>query len=215
MRCAILIFTFASFLSFVPAKSQTSNKLNESASTVSMQQYFPIGVFEQNPLVSADKERWYASLLTAMEEPSLFEAARNGESTTFRFLLIFGTHSLSVRLALRPDGTGLLTGKLVIVHSDKSNTIFGKDNVLIPLEQVQQFLTLLQKSDFWSLKTEDAKNRYGMDGSQWILEGAKNRTYHVVDRWFPKETDYTRACSYLMNLSPVKLDEDLQKNKAH
>jgi hypothetical protein len=27
----------------------------------------------------------------------------------------------------------------------------------------------------------------GVDGAQWIIEGVRNKTYHVVDRWSPKD----------------------------
>ena len=27
----------------------------------------------------------------------------------------------------------------------------------------------------------------GVDGAQWIIEGVRNGTYHVVDRWSPRE----------------------------
>lgn len=210
MRYAILTFAFAFFVSFVPAKPQTPGEPNKTASPESTRQYFPIGVFEQNPQLSAYKERWYASFLAAMEEPSLLEAAKNGEITTYRFLLVFSTRALSVRLALHADGTGALSGKLVILHSDKPNTNFSKDVVPVPVEQVQKFLTLLQKADFWTLKAEpiNDKNRYAVDGTQWVLEGARNHSYHVVERFSPKETDYKQVCSHLISLSPLKLDED-------
>jgi hypothetical protein len=62
------------------------------------------------------------------------------------------------------------------------------------------------------MKTEEthAKNVYQMDGTRWVLEGTKNRTYHVVDRWSPRGTEYEKLCKFLMELSPVKLDQDVR-----
>jgi hypothetical protein len=59
-----------------------------------------------------------------------------------------------------------------------------------------------------------AQNLYHMDGTQWILEGTENNKYHVVDRWSPRGTAYEYLCRCLMELSPVKVDQDA-KNKNH
>jgi hypothetical protein len=60
-----------------------------------------------------------------------------------------------------------------------------------------------------TVETND-KNRYGIDGTQWILEGVKDWNYHVVRRT-PKEGDYKQICSYMLELSPGKLDDDIRK----
>jgi hypothetical protein len=213
MRHTILTLAIAFFVFCIPASSQSESASREAASPESGQQYFPVGAFEENPILSAYKERWYSSYLAAMDEPSLFGAAKSSDITTYRFLLVWQSRALSVRLAVRADGTGVLYGRLVILHSDKPNVSFSKDSVPVSKEQVQHFLMLEQQANFWSMKTVETndKNRYGMDGTQWILEGAKDWNYHVVDRWTPKEGDYKQICSYLLELSPVKLDDDIRK----
>jgi hypothetical protein len=91
--------------------------------------------------------------LTALGEPSLLEAAKADDVSAYR-----NGRALSVRLTLSGDGTGLLEGKLVTFHSGKS--IYAKDAVAVSRDPLQQFASLLQKADFWSLKTEEthAKN---------------------------------------------------------
>lgn len=42
-------------------------------------------------------------------------------------------------------------------------------------EQVQEFFVRLRKIEFWSLPTED-RTRMGVDGAEWILEGAQAAT---------------------------------------
>jgi hypothetical protein len=65
-------------------------------------------------------------------------------------------------------------------------------------------LKLLEKSDFWNLLTED--QRRGVDGEEWLLEGAEPSKYHVVDRWSPARTEtYTRACRYLIDVSHLSV----------
>ena len=72
-------------------------------------------------------------------------------------------------------------------------------------EQVREFLALLKKADFWQLESEQAgdKTRYRMDGTQWVSEGVRSLQYHVVDRWSPINSDFARACLFLMKLSPL------------
>ena len=62
------------------------------------------------------------------------------------------------------------------------------------------------------MKTEEThdKNVYQWDGAQWVLEGTRNGRYHVVDRWSPTGTEYEQLCKFLMELSPVKLDQDVR-----
>jgi hypothetical protein len=164
---------------------------------------------------SAYKERWYASFLAAMREPSLVETARNDDSTQYRFLMVLNGRALSFRLELLVDGTGELTVKRAILQPDKSNSVLVNGPVPVSAGKVREFLTLLQKANFWELETEEASDntRYGMDGTQWVLEGVRNREYHVVDRWSPKDTDFTRVCFFLLKLAPIDLGEDSEKKE--
>src|SRR5450432_2226317 len=45
-------------------------------------------------------------------------------------------------------------------------------------QQTQAFLAELQKVHFWSLPSH-VNDQTGTDGSQWIVEGAKDGNYHV------------------------------------
>jgi hypothetical protein len=215
MRYAIPKFAFALFVSSVSTGLQTGSGPPKAAPQESTRQYFPPGVFGQNVQLSAYKERWYASFLAAMREPSLVETARNDDSTQYRFLMVLNGRALSFRLELLVDGTGELTMKRAILHPDKPNSVLVNGPVTVSAEKVREFLTLLQKAKFWELETEEAsdKTRYGMDGTQWVLEGVRNREYHVVDRWSPKNTDFTRVCFFLLKLAPIDLGEDSEKKE--
>jgi hypothetical protein len=148
-------------------------------------------------------------MLTAMQEPSLSEAARTSDTSVYRFLFIYGFRTLSVRLALNEDGSGVLAGKLGIFGS--STRLFSQDSIAVSKDQMQKFATLLQKAQFWEMPTEDPQDKsYHMDGAQCVLEGTRNHSYHVVDRWLRGGTDYEQLCRYLMELSPVKVDQDVR-----
>ena len=54
-------------------------------------------------------------------------------------------------------------------------------------EQVKLLQDALTEADFWNLPSEIDYS--GLDGSEWILEGVKDGTYHAVERWVPLQED--------------------------
>ena len=58
--------------------------------------------------------------------------------------------------------------------------------------------------NFWKLPS--IQEDRGVDGAQWIIEGARNGTYHIVDRWSPEDGEI-RALGLLMlnDLAKMKL----------
>jgi hypothetical protein len=206
----VFVFWSSSYL----VKSETLGAPQKATSSQSDQQYFPVGVFDKNPQMSAYKERWYSHFLAAIEEPSLLEASRRDDTHSYRLLLVSSGRALVVRVALHADGTGVLSGRLAASHPYEADSMEVKDFVPVSKEEVQRLMILLQSADFWSMPTQEAEDKYHyrMDGSQWVLEGARNHSYHVVDRWSPHKTDYGRVCAYLMELSPVKLFGEARRN---
>src|ERR1700684_2558743 len=77
------------------AHPQTEIHETRGVAQETARQYFPAGVFGQD----AYKELRYASLLAAMQEPSLFER-RKDEITSYRLLLALKDRALSFRLEL-------------------------------------------------------------------------------------------------------------------
>lgn len=208
MRFAIL--AFAVFLSPVPASPQTDSGTC-SREALLRQNYFPAGIFNQNPN-AIRMELYDAAYLCQMGEPSLLQAAKDSESTTYRFLLLGNHRGFSARLTLRADGNGEIDGRELVIDFDVKDSRYTphpalrKGSLLVRKEQVHRFLALLQKAGFWSMKTNDDMP-VGLDGTHWILEGVRNHNYHVVDRWSPENGDYKQVCSYLIDISPIKLDE--------
>jgi hypothetical protein len=205
------IFLMLTLIHSTPNRPLQYRALSSSAAQSASFQYFPAGVFDENPKVSSFRERWYASYLSEMDEPSLYESAKMNESPTFRFLLLWMNRALCVRLTPSPDGTGVLEAKTLVAEYSGSDTrqpeiTIRKVPTVVTIDQMRQFQTLLQKADFWSLKTFEKKPG-GLDGFEWVFEGSKHNLYHVVDRWSPKEGDYTQVCRYLMSMSPLTLDE--------
>ena len=167
-------------------------------------QYFPNGTFHdssESDNFNNFKERWYSKHLRAMAEPSLPEATKYRALVAYRFLwLRTFHHPIAIRLTIRLDGTGFLTGKVASGRGGYEPGVLSQnDSFGISKPQVQTFLNLLQKAAFWVLPTENAPG--GFDGAGWILEGVQVGNYHVVDRWSPEKDDDSRVCLYLLELS--------------
>jgi hypothetical protein len=196
----VITIAFELLVSCSSANPQMQSDQMKGVAHEAVEQYFPPGVFGQD----ANKERRYASLLAAMQEPSLFETARKGEITEYRLLMPLNDRALSFRLELLVDGTGELAVARVILHPGKPDSVLLNDRASVSAERVREFVTLLEKAEFWKLDTEEKRDkvRYETKGIQWVLEGVRNREYHVVDRLSQTDRDFVRACIFLMSLTP-------------
>lgn len=150
--------------------------------------YFPEGVLANNSWENEFRTNWYSRELRVLEEPSLFGMAKNYSWESYRFLWIRTFHHpIAIRLDIRADGIGILTTK---VASGTGGFAPGHlvENTSRPLglDQTRAFLALTNKIGFWLLPSNDGV-KFGLDGSQWIVEGVKKGKYHVVDRWSPYE----------------------------
>jgi len=165
--------------------------------------YFPIGAFEQNPQLSRRKENWYSQFLFVMGEPSLLALSKTADTKVYRFLLILNHRALSFRLTVNADGSGSLTTKAVVVQTKGPDSFQTKVAIPVSKDQVADFLNLLKKIQFWSAEPERLMedNRYKMDNGEWVLEGVSNHQYHVIDRWAPEDSDFTRTSLFLMQLA--------------
>ncbi len=169
--------------------------------------YFPKGVFgddEKGPMKDFTA-RWYAADLRAMREPSLFEASKNKSMIAYRFLwLRTFHHPIAIRLKILPDGTGFLTGKVTSGAGGYApGAVTWNKSYEVTESDVQEFLKLLQKAEFWTSPTVVSVG--GNDGAEWVVEGVKKGSYHVTDRWSPTNTDYSAMCLFLLSLSKIQV----------
>jgi hypothetical protein len=166
-------------------------------------QYFPIGLFSNYPQLSESRARWYADELRDLEDPSLRRGKiMPGTQTPF-------TPSLVVRLTVNPDGTGKLLAKLGTKLGGVGGTVTRQQTLFVSMGQMSKFLSLLREANFWSLPTaryEETLVRVA-DEKVWLLEANKGGRYHVVSRSDGLiEVNFSRACDYLLELSPVKAE---------
>jgi hypothetical protein len=64
---------------------------------------------------------------------------------------------------------------------------------------VADFLHLLDKANFWDLPVRD--ERFGLDGTTFIIEGVKDGKYQVVKRWSPEQGAYWDAAAFLLEFA--------------
>lgn len=147
---------------------------------------------------------WYSGQLEAMEEPVLINI-QNEEVYRFTWLRTFH-NPIAIRVSKNEneitltwkscDGAGgYAPGKLIIDKSKK-----------LSQNEWETFLKMLKDIDYWNLPTNEP-DVMGCDGAQWILEGVNNGEYHVVDRWTPRNTDFSEVCMYLLDLTSLKIKE--------
>lgn len=161
-----------------------------SMASFSQEGFFPRQVFSENSQADQFAADWYSAELRILQEPSLLQMTKTPAAESYRFLwLRTFHHPVAIRLDLRSDGTGILTTKV----ANGPAGFYYKDRHLLedisrplPRNQTQLFLGRLHNIDFWHLQGH-VNDGTGNDGAEWIIEGVKNGSYRVVNRWSPRE----------------------------
>jgi hypothetical protein len=141
-----------------------------------------------------------------MHEPSLSKASKDNSLVAYRFLWLRTFHSpIAIRLTMRIDGTGTLTGKMTNgAGGYNAGNLTWNENHEFTRAQVEKILGLLRNAAFWSAPSKDGTG--GNDGAQWILEGVENGRYHVVDRWSPEKSDFEQLCLFMIEQSKIRVE---------
>ena len=170
--------------------------------------YFPPASLSKNPGSDEFREQWYSQHLIALGEKSLCCASVVGHRT-FRFTWLRTFHDpVAIRLEERSPGNwtihikvadgagGYDPGKLIV---DESHTVSA--NKVTPL------LGLLDTgSEFWAMPSID-EERFGLDGSHWIIEVRQGSRYHFVDRWTPRNDPVHAMGELFIDLSGRKFEK--------
>jgi hypothetical protein len=169
--------------------------------------YFPEASLDERKDLSEFREQWYSKQLTALEEPSLLEVAKDKTAESYRFTwLRTFHHPVSVRLDILGDGSGVLIAKMASGAGgyDPGKVILN-EKAKLAKQQIDAFLLQLRKAGFWTLPT--MKKEMGDDGAEWILEGVKTGNYHVVDRWSPEKGPVRDVGLYMMHAGKLKISK--------
>lgn len=169
--------------------------------------FFPDLVFDNSISLNQSTVDWYTKHLIALDEPSLFEASTDKKLHCYRFLwLRTFDHPISLRLIVDPEGTGLIYVKTADgAGGYEPGKLITNETVPVTKQNVDKFLRMLNKLQFWNLPTRAKTDEMGLDGAQWILEGVLNGQYHIVDRWSPEKGSYREAALFLVDLARLKI----------
>jgi hypothetical protein len=164
--------------------------------------YFPKGALDPSrPKIDKLTGDFYSQFLRAMLEPSL-SCSQGSDGFAYRFLWLRGLHHpIAVRIegsrssltlnAVELDGAGGHAPGEVVKRIQRE---------LSPAER-DKFLTRLSRVGFWEMpKNQD---RFGVNGAQWILEGAEDGRYQVLERWSPGPGPYRDLGLFLIDLTGI------------
>lgn len=135
--------------------------------------YFPKGALSSNDRSDAAKSNLYGRQLKALDEPSLSRAG-DADVQSYRFTWLRSFHQpVAVRIEVKSDSTGLLFLKVTNgAGGYKPGKLIKNTSRPLSLEQTTKFLTIVDQTRFWDTPSTD-EDAAGVDGAQWIVEGAK------------------------------------------
>lgn len=188
------------------------------------EKYFPLILFPEIDLVNNKSEKddieykpnvvknvydtfvvkWYSDVLFAMREPLLFNKKMNKEIYRFTWLRSFHNPIVITIVNTQNQSFNLFWKEFEGEHRNGKN-IVNKSKQISRLEWIT-FRLKLSKSHFWTMGAGRIPG--GLDGSEWILEGADDTKYKVATVWSPKGGDYYKACMYLLSLTDLIIPEN-------
>ena len=165
------------------------------------QAFFPAGAFYADNLkLDAAKAKWYSEQLTALQEPSLFEAKQDSTVQSYRFLWLRSFHHpVAIRVLIYADGSGVVVTKMADGSGGNKpgKLILNKTEPLSP-DAAKIFTQRIHQLNYWTLPMRDT-NPSGTDGAQWVIEGIDHGTYHLVDRWSPNDGPVRKLGLYFLH----------------
>jgi len=166
--------------------------------------YFPKGSLDPSrPKIDGFLRDWYSKYLRAMLEPSL-SCGERPDGFAYRFLWLRSFHHpIAMRIEKNGSSVTLNAVELDGTGGNAPGGVVKRVRRELSSAEQGEFLAKLGRVDFWKLGKNEA--RFGLDGAQWILEGAENGQYRVVERWSPKPGAYRDVCLLLLEFTGIKI----------
>jgi hypothetical protein len=166
----------------------------ETENALLLVNYFPPQTFANR---SGDfLVHWFSRELYALKEKPLWPPTSENERT-YR-ITVLPAFSVPESVTLKVIGDG--SGNVNLRATDRYRRLLAVDKAkTISAKQAADFTSLLNRVQFWQLPTESGQ--LGVDGTEWILEGVQDGTYHVVVRWCPGRTPFGKAGRKLFDLA--------------
>lgn len=168
--------------------------------------YFPVTTrIDSNKCIGFDSftNEWYSKHLRAMNESILFEGKLNKEVFRFTWLRTFH-NPIIIRIEKENDSVNLFYKMTNGAGGYEPGEIVIDKRKKLTLIDWGKFVYLVDSCRFWSTMPCE-KLMEGLDGSQWILEGATNDFYQVIDKWTPRKGPYYDCCNFLIELTDIKI----------
>ena len=144
--------------------------------------HFPVGALDPASTKSDNaRNAWYSHQLRAMDEPVL-DATQKGSAYRFTWLRSF-SHPIAVRITANAGRFRLVAVELDASGGYAREKPVRRQEIELSATQFRDLEALISNSGFWNLPPHVETN--GLDGSEWIIEGVRGGTYHVVNRWSP------------------------------
>jgi hypothetical protein len=119
-----------------------------------------------------------------MGEPSLAAVGRDVEVYRFLHLPTWG-RPVAVRIETRGSTrTTLVARRLSGSGGYAPGTVEASATLTLSDAAWRDLRARVDTAGFFGLPTSDTA---GQDGEQWIVEGVRGGTYHLVDRWMPRQ----------------------------
>ncbi len=173
--------------------------------------YFPAGTFYSDEKIDEMFSEYNSTRLAAMGEPIIYPL-KDTDIEVYRFSWSRSFHPAAVIRLWRTgnercmrvkqlDGLGDYVGSEYVLPK----TLAVNQSRPLTESEWNSFVDLLNKADYWQMVKKEGAT--GTDGATWLMEGIRNRQYHAVERWSPREGYYREASIYLIKISGIKVDE--------
>jgi hypothetical protein len=140
------------------------------------------------PRVSETEDGWYSRIWDAAEEPSLHEVssqlAPGHSSIRFTWLPTFD-HPVIVRLIRNGRAVTLEARMLSGQGGYGAGEVSRSISRALTSVEIQRLEAVLASTSV--LEQAPTLCDIGLDGSQWIVEGADEQGYRFINRWSPNE----------------------------
>lgn len=160
--------------------------------------YFPSGSLSQDSPPSDEfVNSWYSKHLAAMGEP-VIHPEHGLVVYRFTWLRTFH-HPIAVRVSF--------DGRTASLHAVELSGAGGYDpgqisrvvDRQLSAAEFSRLSKLINQKGFWQLSSRRGEG--GLDGSEWIIEGATDNRYHVISRWSPESGPVRVLGGYFLSLS--------------
>lgn len=159
--------------------------------------------------ISKVENDWYPQYWDAAGEPSLYErsrAATTAGTSTLRFTWLPTFHHPVIVRIERSGKEAKLVAKQLSGESGYEPGIVEREvtRPLSPIE-IAKLDAILSATKVLKQRATDCNS--GLDGSQWIVEGADRNGYHFVNRWSPQEGPVREFGDFALTLSGWTFEE--------